>query len=78
MYCPSEGTYQGTIGTVHRPDSVGQPVTKYVKLQVPYGTENKFLSLERRELVMEPKGEFTTRYVSSTNERTESTDPLTH
>jgi hypothetical protein len=78
VYCPSEGTYQGTIGTVHRPDSVGQSVTKYVKLQVPYRTENKFPSLERRELVMEPKGEFTARYVSSTNERTESTDPLTH
>jgi hypothetical protein len=78
MCYPSEGTYQGTIGTVHRPDSVGQPVTKYVKLQVPYGTENKFPSLERRELVMESKGEFTTRCVLSTNERTESTAPLTH
>jgi hypothetical protein len=28
--------------------------------------------------VMEPMGEFTTRYVSSTNKRIESTGPLTH
>jgi hypothetical protein len=43
VYYPREGTYQGNINTVHRPDLAGQPVTKHVKLQVPYGTKNKFL-----------------------------------
>jgi hypothetical protein len=63
MYYPREGTYQGNINTVHRPDLAGQPVTKHVKLQVPYGTKNKFL---------------TSRYHSSTGERNESTGSLTH
>jgi hypothetical protein len=29
---PREGTYQGNINMVHRPDLAGQPVTKHVKL----------------------------------------------
>jgi hypothetical protein len=76
--CPSEGTHQGNIGTVHRPDSLGAASDQACGVTGTIWNKEQVPSLDRRELVMEPMGEFTTRYVSSTNKRIESTGPLTH
>jgi hypothetical protein len=62
---------------VHRPDLDGQPVTKHVKLQVPYGTITSS-SLVKEGTYDGSKGRIYFKISLNTGERIESTGFLTH